>query len=282
MKKVVKEYGIIICASIIFSMYVTVFLVPNKIGTGGVTGIALCLHHIIPGFKIGIFTICVNVPLFVFGYKIIGKKFATRSIFVIIFSSLLTDYINDHFNISVLNDKLLAAIFAGLISGIGMALLFMENSSTGGFDILAKAINIKFKYNNISHILLLQDIIVYIVTAFVFGPHSVMYAIIMSFVRSKTIDTLQEGVFASRQCIIICEDPCNIIEKINMQLGRSATVVQAEGGYSHEGKKMLYIVIQKCQLAQLKNIVAKEEPNAFVTVAPVNEILGNYKRRVTL
>lgn len=278
MKKTLREIGFMIIGVLLFSLYVSVFLVPNKIGTGGITGISLGLNNLF-NFPIGICTLLLNIPLFIFGYNFLGRNFVLKSLLVVASSSFIIDFLNFNYSFNPLGDSLTATIFAGVISGLAMALLFMAGASTGGLDISGKIINNKFKILELSKILLIQDMIVYIFVAITLGPKSVMYALIMSFIRSKTIDTVQEGVASSRQCIIICENPEKIIEAIEINLGRGVTLLNAEGCYSHTARKFIYVVVQKVQLKSLKNIVNTLDPTAFVTVSSVKDIQGNFKQK---
>lgn len=278
MKTLCKEIGLLLIGCLLFSLYVCVFLVPNKIGTGGLTGVSLGLNQLF-NLPIGFTTLIMNIPLFIFGYNILGKRFAIKSGIIVVCSSFLIDFINSHFTFKPLGDMLTATIFCGVISGIAMAMLFMAGASTGGFDILGKIIRNKFPNLQLPKILLIQDIIIYVFLAFTLGPHSVMYAIIMSFIRSKTIDTIQEGIASSRQCIIICKEPALIIEAIKSELGRGVTLLNAEGCYSHTDRKFIYVVIQKFQLNTFKTIVNRIDPTAFVTVSSVNDIQGNFKQK---
>ncbi|WP_010237190.1 YitT family protein [Clostridium arbusti] len=276
-----KEYLMLVGGTFFYSVYVALLLNPAKIGTGGILGISLSLHNLF-NFKIGITTVILNIPLFLFGFKLLGKKFAIKSGLIVLISSLLIDYIGatfHHFYIIPVSDKLTASIFCGVVSGIGMAMLFMGGGSTGGLDISAKIVKNHMKSLHLSHVLLVQDICVYIFVGIVMGPQSVLYALIMSFIRSKTIDAMQEGISSSRQCIIICNNTEEIIHEVNEKLDRSVTVLKAVGGYSHNTKNFLYVVVQKTQLNTLIVIVKNIEPTAFVTVSPVNDILGNYKQK---
>lgn len=281
MSKLIREYSFIILGSIILSIAISAFLLPSQIGSGGVTGIAMVLNRTF-GFKVGLLTILLNIPLFIFGFKLIGSKFAIRSGFVVVLSSLLIDYFNSTFNFKPIDDILLSAIFCGALLGASVYLIFMSSSSTGGLDILAKIINSKFKNLQLSNILLIQDFVVYCLIAYAFGPRSVMYALISSFVRTKTIDAIQEGIASSRQCIIICENSTQMINEIGSKLVRGVTVLDAVGGYTNDKKKFIYVVIQRNQLNILRTIVKNIEPNAFVAVSPVNDILGNYKQSLTI
>ncbi|OFH99453.1 hypothetical protein CLOACE_22430 [Clostridium acetireducens DSM 10703] len=276
MNKTLKDYALLLLGSILFSVYTCVFLIPAEIGTGGITGIALCLNKLF-GFKIGFLTIVLNIPLFIFGYKLIGRKFAFRSGLVVIISSIIIDYSHEFVKIQPLGDTLLSAIFCGVTSGIAMSLLFVSGGSTGGLDISGKIINHSFKSLELPKILLAQDILVYTLVAFVFGPKAIMYTLIMSFIRSKTMDAFQRGFASSMQCIIICENSELIMNAIKSKLLRGATILDAMGGYSSTNKKFIYVVIQKNQLGLLRKLVSEIEPHAFVAISPVNNILGNYK-----
>ncbi|WMJ80814.1 YitT family protein [Clostridium sp. MB40-C1] len=278
MKKSIKEILLLSVGCLLFSLYICIFLIPNNIGTGGLTGISLGLNYL---FKIpvGFSTIILNIPLFIFGYNLLGKKFAFKSALIVLISSFIIDFINSHLTFSALGDVLTATIFCGVLSGIAMALLFMSGASTGGLDISGKIIKNKHPNLSLSKILLVQDIVVYLFLALTLGPRSVMYALIMSFIRSKTIDAVQEGFASSRQCIIICQNPDLIINSIKLQLGRGVTLLNAEGCYSHTNKKFIYVVIQKFQLNTLKNIINDIDPTAFVAVSSVNDIQGNFKQK---
>lgn len=280
MKSKSKEYLMLLAGTFFYSIYVSLLLTPSKIGTGGILGISLSLNKLF-NFKIGLTTILLNIPLFIFGFKLLGKKFALKSAFIVLISSLLIDYINiilPNFYIIPVNDKLTASILCGVASGIGMSLIFMGGGSTGGLDISGKIIKNRIRNIQLSHILLFQDLLVYILVAIVMGPQSVIYALIMSYIRSKTIDTMQEGIASSRQCIIICNNSDKIIHEINTRLYRGATLLNAEGGFSHNKRQFIYVVIQKHQLNELRIIVRNIESTAFVTVSPVNDIMGNYRQ----
>lgn len=281
MSKTIKEYATIILGSVILSLAISAFILPSQIGIGGVTGIAMVINRLF-NLPVGLMTILINIPLFIFGFRLVGRRFAVRSGFVVIISSLLIDYFNRTFNFKPIDDILLSAIFSGALLGLSVYLIFLSYSSSGGFDILAKIIQSKFEHLQLSNILMIQDIVIYALIAYVFGPRSVMYALISSFVRTKTIDAIQEGLASSRQCIIICQNSNNLITEINTKLVRGTTILEAVGGYSNDKKKFIYVIIQRSQLNALKNIVKAIEPSAFVAVSPVNDILGNYRQSLTI
>lgn len=271
-----KEYLVIIVGSMLLALAASAFIIPMNLGSGGVTGIALGLNNIF-GFKVGLVSLIINIPLFIFGFNLLGKKFALKSGISVLVSSLMLDFFNARFHFTSINDSLLGSIFCGVLIGVSLSLIFMYGGSTGGLDILAKIINSKFKNIPISKILLVLDILVYLFIGAVLGPKAVMYAIVISFIRSNTMDAMQEGILASRQCIIICDNSDNLVKEINSKLQRGVTVLDATGGYSNNNKKLIYLVIQKNQLNNLRDLINKTDPSAFIAVSPVNEILGNYR-----
>lgn len=277
MKNLLKEFSFVIVGCLLYAIYISVFLLPNKIGTGGVAGIAMSINHLF-GFKIGITMLIINIPLFIFGFKLIGKKFAILSALIVFSSSIIIDFLNISFTFPALEEKLLATIFAGVLSGISMSLLFIGGASTGGADISAKIIKNKFKTLDLAKIMLVQDIFIYLFVGAMMGLNSVMYAIIMSFIRTKTIDAVQEGLASSRQCIIISDLADEIVHEIQIKLGRGVTLLNAEGAYTGADKKFIYVVVQKNQLIPLKKIVDSIDPTAFITVTAVSNVLGNFKQ----
>lgn len=279
--KIIKEYVLIIAGSILFSFAISGFLIPFKIGVGGVTGIAMSLNKLL-GLRVGLISILINIPLFLFGFKLLGRKFAIRSGFVVIFTSVLIDYLNASFNLRIFDDVLLAAIFCGVIFGVGVALIFMGGGSTGGLDILAKILSYKFPTLRLSNLLLAQDFLVYLMVAYVFGIPAILYALVMSFIRTKALDAIQEGISSSKQCLIICDNGEAIMEEIKTSIQRGVTKIEAEGGFSKTRKIILYVVIQKNELNKLKNAVKEIEPEAFVAVSDVNDILGKFRQSISM
>ncbi|MFD3156025.1 YitT family protein [Haloimpatiens sp. FM7330] len=276
MKQTIKEYIMMILGCILFSLSITAILIPSNIGVGGATGIATSLNKLF-GIKVGLCTILINIPLFIFGYKLLGKKFSIRTGFIVFLSSFMIDYLNTY-NFKPFDDTLLASIFCGILFGAGVALIFMGGGSTGGLDISAKIINNKIPSLPLSNILLIEDILVYLLVAYVFGINSVLYAFILSFARTKIMDLIQEGVSSTKQCIIICEKDAELVDAIRIRLQRGVTLLEAKGGYSNTNKKFIYLVIQKNQLGLLKSIIREIEPSAFTTVSPVTDIVGKYRQ----
>ena len=270
-----KDVILIIIGTGLFSIYAGILIPVNNIGAGGALGLSLVVNKL-TGIKIGTIQFILNVPLFYIGFRYIGRKFVILTGIVISISSFLINNLPKIITPVNLGDSLVAAIFCGIISGLAMCCLLVAGASTGGTDITGKFISKKMDFN-LPTVFLIQDITVYIIVWIFFDIKYVMYALVMSFVRNQTMRGVQKFFSAYIQCTIICKNPEVMVELINNTLHRGSTIMDVEGGYSHEKKRMIIVVIQQNEMYQLRKLVAKNCPEAFVTVSAVNTIVGNFK-----
>ncbi|UKS56626.1 YitT family protein [Exiguobacterium acetylicum] len=275
-KKRVEKISFLIIGTLLYSLYISLLLSPNDIGSGGIMGITLVVQELFHT-PIGLTQLLLNIPLFILGFRFLRKRFMFLSGIIVIASSFLIDWIPTQIVPESLNDPLVASIFAGLVSGLAMALIFFGGASTGGLDILGKFFFARFHNWPLPRIFLMQDLVIYILVWWVFDLKHVMYALIMSFVRAKALQTVYSFYSASKQCIIICEKADEINEVITKELGRGVTILDARGGYSNRTKKMVYVVVQNNEIVRLQEIVSSVEPNAFVTFSEIHTVFGNYK-----
>ena len=273
--KQTKNVFLIIIGTILFSIYAGLLIPVNNIGAGGALGLSLVINKL-TGIKIGTVQFILNVPLFYIGYRYIGRKFVILTGIVISISSILINNLPKIVTPVDLGDSLVAAIFCGIISGLAMCCLLVAGASTGGTDITGKFISKKMDFN-LPTVFLIQDITVYTIVWIFFDIKYVMYALVMSFVRNQTMRGVQKFFSAYIQCTIICKNPEVMVELINNTLHRGSTIMDVEGGYSHEKKRMIIVVIQQNEMYQLRKLVAKNCPEAFITVSAVNTIVGNFK-----
>ena len=273
--KQTKDVVLIIIGTILFSIYAGLLIPVNNIGAGGALGLSLVANKL-TGIKIGTVQFLLNVPLFYIGYRYIGRKFVILTGVVISVSSFLINNLPRIITPVNLGDSLVAAIFCGIISGLAMCCLLVAGASTGGTDITGKFISKKMDLN-LPTVFLVQDITIYTIVWIFFDIKYVMYALVMSFVRNQTMRGVQKFFSAYIQCTIICRNPEVMVELINNTLHRGSTIMDVEGGYSHEKKRMIIVVIQQNEMYQLRKLVAKNCPDAFVTVSAVNTIVGNFK-----
>lgn len=270
-----KDVILIIIGTVLFSIYAGILIPVNNIGAGGALGLSLVVNKL-TGIKIGTIQFILNVPLFYIGFRYIGRKFVILTGIVISISSFLINNLPKIITPVNLGDSLVAAIFCGIISGLAMCCLLVAGASTGGTDITGKFISKKMDFN-LPTVFLIQDITVYIIVWIFFDIKYVMYALVMSFVRNQTMRGVQKFFSAYIQCTIICRNPEVMVELINNTLHRGSTIMDVEGGYSHEKKRMIIVVIQQNEMHQLRKLVAKNCPEAFITVSAVNTIVGNFK-----
>ena len=273
--KQAKDVVLIIVGTILFSIYAGLLIPVNNIGAGGALGLSLVANKL-TGIKIGTVQFLLNVPLFYIGYRYIGRKFVILTGVVISISSFLINNLPRIVTPVHLGDSLVAAIFCGIISGLAMCCLLVAGASTGGTDITGKFISKKMDFN-LPTVFLIQDITIYTIVWIFFDIKYVMYALVMSFVRNQTMKGVQKFFSAYIQCTIICSNPERMVEVINNTLHRGSTIMDVEGGYSHEKKRMIIVVIQQNEMYQLRKLVAKNCPEAFITVSAVNTIVGNFK-----
>ena len=270
-----KDVILIIIGTVLFSIYAGLLIPVNNIGAGGALGLSLVVNKL-TGIKIGTIQFILNVPLFYIGFRYISRKFVILTGVVISISSFLINNLPKIITPVNLGDSLVAAIFCGIISGLAMCCLLVAGASTGGTDITGKFISKKMDFN-LPTVFLIQDITVYIIVWIFFDIKYVMYALVMSFVRNQTMRGVQKFFSAYIQCTIICKNPEVMVELINNTLHRGSTIMDVEGGYSHEKKRMIIVVIQQNEMYQLRKLVAKNCPEAFITVSAVNTIVGNFK-----
>ena len=270
-----KDVILIIMGTVLFSIYAGLLIPVNNIGAGGALGLSLVVNKL-TGIKIGTIQFILNVPLFYIGYRYISRKFVILTGVVISISSFLINNLPKIITPVNLGDSLVAAIFCGIISGLAMCCLLVAGASTGGTDITGKFISKKMDFN-LPTVFLIQDITVYTIVWIFFDIKYVMYALVMSFVRNQTMRGVQKFFSAYIQCTIICRNPEVMVELINNTLHRGSTIMDVEGGYSHEKKRMIIVVIQQNEMYQLRKLVAKNCPDAFITVSAVNTIVGNFK-----
>lgn len=256
------------------------FLVPNKIAAGGVSGIAVILHHTF-NLPVGGSMLIMNVFLFILGFFILGKGFGLRTILSSVSLSILIDAFSAILPWEKLTDDLLiAVIFGDLLTGIGMAVIFNRNASTGGTDIIARILN-HYSRINIGRALLLIDFIVGASAGICLKSMDIgMYSLLAILINCFTIDAFIDTLNISKKVLIISQRTTEIAARAMVELHRGATYIPIEGAYSHQNGKMVMIVVRPRQTAQLREIVREIDPHAFMIVSSVNQVLGEGFRSI--
>lgn len=273
--KMVKEYVLITIGVLLVALGIQFFLAPNKIAAGGVTGIAIIVNSYIPRLQIGLIVLILNIILFIVGFIAIGNKFGAKTIY----SSLMLSGIiwfmerTTALNIIITTNQLLASIFGTFLGGIGLGLVFNQNASTGGTDILAKILN-KFIHVDIGKSLLVVDFIVTLFAGISFGAEAGMYALLSVILNGFVIDSVIEGLNISRQIFVISSKNDLISKFIIEELERGCTILHGKGGYSKEDTYILYTVLGRKEFIRLKGYIKEVDAKAFISITHAHEVLG--------
>jgi uncharacterized membrane-anchored protein YitT (DUF2179 family) len=270
--KQLTEFFWVTAGVVLIALGLDLFLIPNKIAAGGVSGIATILHYV-TGSPVGITMLALNVPLFIMGIHRLGLTFGFRSLYGTISLSAAVDFFELLVPVPT-RDPLLASLFGGVLVGLGLGLVFRYRGTTGGTD-LAAAIVRTYTGMNIGQLLFLVDASVVLAAGFVFHSWELaLYALITIFVTAWVIDMVQEGISYAKAFFIISNRIDVIAEKVLNELGRGATALKARGLYTGMDREVILTVVNRSEVSRLKEIVYGVDPRAFIIVADVREVLG--------
>ena len=272
---------LIILGCALYAFAVESFYVPAKLMSGGLTGISLILNRLF-GFPIGIMIIILNIPLFLFGFKKIGKMFFILSLVGVLASSLLIDL----FSVIVpkipelYSDHLLAAALGGSIAGVGLGITIAVGGSTGGTDIMALLFNKHIENLSLGRVILIWDLIIIIAGTVIFHDiSSALYTAVAMYLASVTIDSVMYGANIASVVFIITQKPEPLTLALMNELNRGLTVMNGRGGYTGGSQNVLMCAIGRRQLSLLKRIVKLNDPEAFVIVSEAKEVMGQGFKR---
>jgi uncharacterized membrane-anchored protein YitT (DUF2179 family) len=264
----------------IFSLGFDLFLLPHELNAGGLSGLAQILVTLLGFGSVGIVTAIINLPLFIIGYKWIGKKFFWGSLYGTVILSLTLELF---LLLPVPEvDPLLSTLYGGAICGVGLGMVFVAGGSTGGSDIIVRLLQRKWQHVPIGTINILFDATVAVLTGIVFNDMSrTLYTGVTVFLCGKVIDMVVYSFDYSRVAIIISDEYEKIADVIFHKLERGVTYLEGEGAYSHQEKKVILTAVKKHQMAELKRLVSEIDPNAFVIVQEAHQVLGDGFSRYT-
>lgn len=274
MEEKIKELLIITLGFVLASIAVEYFYVPAHITGGGITGIAIVMNYFIPSLPIGMLMAVMNVFLFIIGFIFIGGNFGGKTLYASFGMSgtiwLMEMILKPH---SLTNDVLLAAIIGTILLGTGLGLVFSQNASTGGTDIIAKILN-KYFHFDLGKSLQAADIFVVILTGLAFGIATALYAVVCVFLNGILIDKVIEG-FTSVKAVMVFSNNSEPIRKyIIDEIDRGCTVFEGQGGFTGNKKSVIYSVIDRTQLVKLRTFIKKNHPDSFIIVSEAHEVLG--------
>ena len=276
MKKGMKTLvwlGKIIAGCALFGAGFALFLEPNDINAGGISGLAMIAVHLLGFGSVGTLTMLMNLPLFIIGGIKVGKKFFVGSLVGMAASSILLDAfaLVPH----PATEPLLAALYGGLLCGIGLGIVFSTGASTGGSDIIVRLLKMKYENVPIGTISIIFDAVVIILTGLVFWDVSkALYCGVTIFVSGQVVDAVVYRFDYSKVALIISSEHERIAREIGLKLDRGATYLRGEGSYSGNDVKVILTVVKKQQVAELKRLIMEIDSKAFVVVQEAHQVLG--------
>jgi uncharacterized membrane-anchored protein YitT (DUF2179 family) len=277
----IKDISLFVIGSIIFALSVNVFTAPNNIAPGGMTGISTMINYVL-GLPIGMTGLVLNLPIFIWaivsiGYKLVGKTiFATviMSIAIDLFGKILPAYTGE---------KMLAAIFGGILEGIGLSLVFMGGGTTGGTDLVAMILRKKFRHLSMGKIMMGIDLAIIVTSALIYSSiESALYAVIAIFVSTRLIDAILYGVDTGtgKLLFIISEKSDEIAQDILNDMERGVTVLKSRGAYSGKDGNVLLCAVSRYEVVKIKDIIRFHDKEAFIIIGDAGEISGEGFQRV--
>jgi uncharacterized membrane-anchored protein YitT (DUF2179 family) len=269
------EYINVLIGSAIIALAFNVFLLPNQIASGGVSGISTILLSVF-GWEPAYVQWAFNIPLFIAGVILLGKQFGAKTLVGTIFLPFvvfLTKNIDPW-----TNDALLGALFGGIVVGLGLGIVFRGNGSTGGTDLAAQIIT-KYTGLTLGTSVVLMDGLIVLSAALVFDIERGLYALIALYVTSKTIDLVQVGFGRSKTAMIITNKQEEVREGILNKIDRGVTKLSAYGGFTDNERPVLMCVVDQREFTKLKQLVKSLDPSAFVVVMDASEVLGEGFKR---
>lgn len=263
-----------VLGSVIFALGFALFLGPNDMNAGGISGLAQIAVELTGMGTVGGLSIIINLPLFILGGLKIGRRFFFGSMIGMVLSSVLIDAFAV---ISIpMPEPLIAVLYGGVICGIGLGLVFVNGTSTGGSDILVRLLKLRYRNVPIGQISMVFDAIVVVLTGLVFQDVSkALYTGVTVYLSGKVVDAVVYNFDYSKVALIISSHYEEIAQAIGMKLDRGATFLHAEGSYSHIPTKVVLAAVKKQQLAELKELVVHIDPNAFIIVQEAHQVLGD-------
>ena len=263
-----------VVGSSIFALGINMFSVPNNIACGGVTGIATMVNHFFPRIPIGVVMLALNIPLFILAFIFLGRKLFIKSFIATVILSVVTDIFARIIPAGT-NDRLLAAIFYGVCSGVGLAIIFMRNAKSGGSDIVVKLINKKYPHLSMGRMLLLVDSIVVLASGIAYkNIESALYSAIVVFVSGEVIDLILYGTGHGRVMMIVTSMPQEVSKAIMTSLHRGVTIIPAKGAYTDSDKGMLVCAARAAEVSRINKIVRSVDEHAFTIISEAGEVLG--------
>lgn len=263
-------------AGLIYGISVQVFTAPNHIAPGGVTGLATLINYVF-GLPIGFVATCINVPLLLVAYKVLGRHFVFKTLKTVVIMNLMVDigipFLVQGFYYQ--GDAILAGLMGGVLMGIAIGLVLMRGSTTGGLDVVGRLVKLKLPHIPISKLIFMGDLTVLTISMLVYrNLESGIVGLIYIFVSARMVDTVLYGMEKGKLVYVVTTDAQAVAKAIFASVGRGSTILEGRGSYRNEEKQVLLCALRDQQYPNVKKVVHAVDPGAFVMVAEATDILG--------
>jgi uncharacterized membrane-anchored protein YitT (DUF2179 family) len=271
----IRDVAVIAVGSALVGLAYTLFLIPHKIVPGGVTGLSMLLHYFIKT-PVGLVAIALNIPIFIWGLRELGRMFGIKSIIGVVFASLMTDFFTYVVKLhQATNNRILAAVYGGILLGIGLGIVFRGNGSTGGSDIIGQILSRRSNLSTGVAIMSIDFIVISLAGIVFRSVETALYGYGALFLSSRVIDFVLEGWSYARALLIISNKTEAVVGAITGDLGRGATRLKGWGGFTGNDREVIYCVVTKREIPMIKRYIKSIDPDAFVVITDVYEVLGN-------
>ena len=272
----VRDYSLVVAGALVQAVGLRLFLVPAELASGGISGISQLIHHY-TGWPIGLMVFIGNLPLFILGWRFLGGSRSTiRTLVAVATYSFFVDalvWLPFFPRAGITSDLVLNSLYGAVVSGIGYGLVYRGQGTSGGSDILARILN-RWRGISMTQSYLMTDTLVILAAGFVFGWQKALYAIITLYVSGLVVDTTMEGAGTVRSALIVTDLCKEISARILEEMERGVTILEGTGAYTGEPRPVLYCVVTRSEVQQLKTIVHELDPKAFMVVGAAHEALG--------
>ena len=263
-----------------YAASVVCFIRPMDFVPGGVTTLAILINNIWSFLPVGMLVFLINVPLFImswraFGFRFIAKTMACSALLSVFIDVL--DWLSQKYPVLIYKgeEKILAAIFGGVIMGIGLGIVFLRGSTTGGTDIAGRLLRLKFPHVSVGKLVMASDLTVIVLAGIMYrSVETVLFSLVIIFLDAIAVDYVVSGRNNSKMLLILTGKPQEVMRDIMVQLGRGVSVFDVVGGYTGEEKKMLMCVVRTHEVAQARRIIASHDDKPFIIITDSKEVLG--------
>jgi uncharacterized membrane-anchored protein YitT (DUF2179 family) len=271
---VVQDYALVLLGALVQALSMRLFLVPGQLVSGGISGIAQIVNHYV-NFPIGVMVLVGNIPLFALGWRFLGgRRFAFRTALSVAAFSFFTDLLVLVMPPQgVTTDNFLNSIYGAVLLGIGLGLVYRGGGTSGGSDILGRILNHRFGIS-ISVAYLLTDSLVVLAGGFAFSWEKALYGVVVIYVSGLAAEAIAEGRSIFRTAMIITEKPEEVMHEIMYTMERGVTILSGKGGYTGADRPVLYCVITRSEVHQVKELIRDIDPDAFMVIGDAHEALG--------